>query len=293
MSHNQLASGTDIEELAELTSIQTIDLQYNLIVDVGIVDVLSSLKDLRVLYLVGNPVVKSIKNYRRILISRCKNLKYLDDRPVFDDERRRVEVWMAAYIIDNNTDTANQAERNELLIIRQEKDDADERNFNAFKELMQQGLKSRIPQDASDIDEVAAPDRIINNFSGEVIIDIIESDALREARENRLADTILPAIEEERSVHKCPNVIVEQTGLIIESEETKIIAFGNCSIKEESVAMASGATKTRFCSLLAQSVAELSSEIIPLLSRTSVPQSMIEDEVIDGGLNWTDLVELD
>ena len=293
LSHNQLASGTDIDELAQLKSLQTIDLQYNLIVDVGIVDLLSSLKDLRVLYLVGNPVVKSIKNYRRILISRCKNLKYLDDRPVFDDERRRVEVWMAAYIIDNNTDTANQAERNELLKIRQEKDDADERNFNSFKELMQQGLKSRIPQDASDIHKVVAGERTINNFSGEVIIDIIESDALREARESRLAATILPAIEVERSVHEFSNVIAEKSSPIIGSEETKKTDFGNSSIKEESVAMVTGATKTRFCSLLAQSVAEISNEIIPVLSKASVPQSIIEDEVIDGGLNGTDLVELD
>lgn len=38
------------------------------------------MNDLRVLYLQGNPVVKLIRHYRKTLVSRCANLKYLDDR---------------------------------------------------------------------------------------------------------------------------------------------------------------------------------------------------------------------
>lgn len=38
------------------------------------------MNDLRVLYLQGNPVVKLIRHYRKTLVSRCPNLKYLDDR---------------------------------------------------------------------------------------------------------------------------------------------------------------------------------------------------------------------
>lgn len=38
------------------------------------------MKDLRVLYLQGNPVVKLIRHYRKNLISSCVKLKYLDDR---------------------------------------------------------------------------------------------------------------------------------------------------------------------------------------------------------------------
>lgn len=38
---------------------------------------------------IGNPVVTKIKDYRRTLISRCKSLTYLDDRPVFAEERQR------------------------------------------------------------------------------------------------------------------------------------------------------------------------------------------------------------
>ena len=301
LSHNQLASVTDIEELAQLTAIQTIDLQQNQIVDVDIVNVLSSLKDLRVLYLVGNPVVKSIKHYRRVLISKCKNLKYLDDRPVFDDERRRVEAWMAAYIIDSDNDTANQAERNELLKIRQEKDDADERNFNAFKELMHHGLKLRHLEDVSDAHKIAAGDRIVNNFSGEVIVDIIKSDALRETRESCLAATIFPnegvqtVIEypNESSLLSAAQCTAEQAASIIKTEESRKTALSDSSMIETSVAVATDATRTRFSSLLAQSIAETANDIKPVLMRASIPQIIIEAEKTGGGLNRTDLVELD
>ena len=176
LSHNQLTSAADIKQLAELEAIQTIDVQYNKIVDTEIVEILSSLPDLRVLYLIGNPVIKSIKHYRKTLISKCKALKYLDDRPVFDDERRRVEAWMKVYEVDGNTEAANEAERNELSKIRKEKDDADERNFRAFEELMRQGA---IIKSKRESDEISATTAEINPFSGEAIVEVPESSLLR------------------------------------------------------------------------------------------------------------------
>lgn len=57
-------------------------------------DVFAQMPDLRVVYLMGNPCVKHIRHYRKMIVGRCKSLKYLDDRPVFDDERRRVDAWV-------------------------------------------------------------------------------------------------------------------------------------------------------------------------------------------------------
>lgn len=59
---------------------QTLDLQHNRINDLNVVDIVSAMHDLRVLYLQGNPVVKHIRHYRRMLVSKCLALKYLDDR---------------------------------------------------------------------------------------------------------------------------------------------------------------------------------------------------------------------
>lgn len=63
-----------------LDGLQTLDLQHNHINDVAVVDIVSAMKDLRVLYLQGNPVVKLIRHYRKTLVSKCLTLKYLDNR---------------------------------------------------------------------------------------------------------------------------------------------------------------------------------------------------------------------
>ncbi len=97
LGNNKLASLDDVNEILKCTSLQVLDLQYNQLNDPQIVDILANLPDLKVLHLLGNPVVKLIKNYRRILVARCKELKFLDDRPVFEEERRRVDAWFVGF----------------------------------------------------------------------------------------------------------------------------------------------------------------------------------------------------
>ena len=54
-------------------------------------EVLAKMPELKVLYLKGNPCVKKLtggKSYRKYTIARIGSLTYLDDRPVFKDDRR-------------------------------------------------------------------------------------------------------------------------------------------------------------------------------------------------------------
>ena len=46
------------------------------------------MSSLAVLYMQNNPICKKINHYRKKLIYSLPNLKYLDDKPVFDDEWR-------------------------------------------------------------------------------------------------------------------------------------------------------------------------------------------------------------
>lgn len=168
----------------------------------SLVDLLASLKDLRVLYLQGNPCVRKIPYYRKLLIAKLKKLKYLDDRPVFDDERRRVEAFVEALAINKSKEEALEAERVEVRKIREEKDAADERNFRAFEELMRNG--QRIRQENELKKKLEEEERLKNNpnevpptenkgeyglgvnpYSGESIIPIKESEELKEIREKR------------------------------------------------------------------------------------------------------------
>lgn len=208
ISHNYLVSASDVEHVLSIPSLQTLDLQHNRINDPAIVDIVSQMPDLRVLYLMGNPVVKEIRHYRKTIIAKCKNLKYLDDRPVFEDERRRVDAWAKAFEV-GGIDAANEAERNEIRLIKKEKDDADERNFLAFEELVRQAKKDRATSNSS-IDET--PEGFseskgsesnspmnghqINPFSGETIVSVPESEIITKARKERWGSN--KTVEEQR-----------------------------------------------------------------------------------------------
>jgi len=190
LAHNKIAELEGVAHVLQIPSLQTIDLQYNCLHDAGIVDLLASLPDLRVLYLMGNPCVKNIRHYRRAIIAKCKALKYLDDRPVFDEERRRTDAWAVGFE-QGGIEAATEAERVELQVIRKEKDDADERNFRAFEQLMREGQEIRRQREAAGEASDAAAQ--VNPFSGETIIDVPESAELKAIREARLAALELPA----------------------------------------------------------------------------------------------------
>jgi dynein assembly factor 1 len=70
-----------------------LDLENNLISDPEILDILKQLPKLGVLNLQRNPIRNNVENYRRRLISELLSLKYLDDKPVFPNERRAIMAW--------------------------------------------------------------------------------------------------------------------------------------------------------------------------------------------------------
>jgi hypothetical protein len=128
----QLNTASDIKALLDTPTISVLDLKNNKLNDVKCVDVLAQMPNLKVLYLKGNPMVKKIKNYRRTLISRLRHLTYLDERPVFDTERKQVEAWAKG-----TTDVERTALlKAEAARQRDEKDAKRKENFEAFDAMM-------------------------------------------------------------------------------------------------------------------------------------------------------------
>jgi dynein assembly factor 1 len=92
-SNNFLESLDSVRHLTLCKNISVLDLSNNKISDEGIIDILKQMPNLGVLYLKGNPVVGKIQSYRKVMISSLPNLNYLDDRPVFEEERLCAIAW--------------------------------------------------------------------------------------------------------------------------------------------------------------------------------------------------------
>lgn len=255
LAHNPISSIEGISHILEISSLQTIDLQHNKLEDAEIVDIFAKLPDLRVIYLMGNPAVKKIRNYRKTIVFKCKMLKYLDDRPVFEDERRRTEAWGKVLEAGGSFEEAQDAERNEIQLIRKEKDEADERNFLAFEQLMKEGhairrlkeaVNSSLPQ--ADIGQE------INPFSGEEIINVPESDCLKKVRDGRWAS----ALEEQNK-----------------SVEGNVAVLG----ANPAVTVENGPKPGKFFSLLSEAMEEVKNECHDVLSSEQQLQANDYDEL--------------
>ena len=114
-----------IKGLLDCPSITTVDLSQNFLKDPALVDeVLCKMPNLKVLYCQGNPFVNKVPSYRKALIVKIPELMYLDDRPVFPEDRRRAEAYVKG---------GWDEERIEMKKIKKEKEDEYNANHEAFR----------------------------------------------------------------------------------------------------------------------------------------------------------------
>lgn len=118
----------DLKGLLACPTLTTVDLQNNKIDDPECLEeIFVKMPNLKVLYLQNNGCVNKIKNYRKTVISRIPSLKYLDDRPVFDDDRRNAEAFARGGMDE---------ERLERQRINEERRAKEEKNRQAFRDMI-------------------------------------------------------------------------------------------------------------------------------------------------------------
>lgn len=156
LKRNRIGRGEaeDIEALKgllECPSLACIDLSENELSDPAILEeVIYKMPNLKVLYLHSNPVVKKIDHYRKKIISSVPNLKYLDDRPVFEEDRRRAEAWARGGMDE---------ERAEMKRIKKEKEDKHWANHEAFQIMIHKARKDKAEKDEAGNKEGTAIER--------------------------------------------------------------------------------------------------------------------------------------
>lgn len=141
LSKNKIGFGglEDIEALVN-TNVCSLDIQDNRLDDPDILpEVLMQMPALRVLYLKGNPAAKKIVNYRKSITVYCKDLRYLDDRPVFEDDRRTAEAFNRGGL---------EEQRAETKLIREEKNEKHDRNMRQFTEMVENCRREKKERDA-------------------------------------------------------------------------------------------------------------------------------------------------
>ncbi|TPX34549.1 hypothetical protein SmJEL517_g02833 [Synchytrium microbalum] len=162
LSHNFIRTADDLRHLANCHFISILDLSNNKIEDPDIVEVFEVMENLAVLNLMANPVTSKIQNYRKTLISRCKGLTYLDDRPVFDKERLATEAWARGGI---------EAEREERQRQRDEDRDQNMRNFEALRRL-QEEARARRRENGALVEPIFSPE--LSRFRDEMLSKVDE-----------------------------------------------------------------------------------------------------------------------
>ncbi|KRX07267.1 hypothetical protein PPERSA_06882 [Pseudocohnilembus persalinus] len=83
-----------LEGLLKVQSLKVLDISDNKIKEESILEeILQKLENLKVLYLQGNEVCSATKNYRKKYIYSLINLKFLDEMPIFQDERKFAQAF--------------------------------------------------------------------------------------------------------------------------------------------------------------------------------------------------------
>ena len=110
---NSLASLDALACLPRCALLSSLDVTHNGLEGDGdaLLALLAAMPALRALYLsAGNPVAGSVRPYRKRVVAAVAGLVYLDERPVFDAERRGAEAWV------RGGEEAEAAEREKLTV---------------------------------------------------------------------------------------------------------------------------------------------------------------------------------
>lgn len=94
LGHNAITEYLDIEGMRACPALTSVDISHNYIEYAeGILEYLTSFKNLGCFYFKGNPALRKISKYRKMMTVHLPKLMYLDDRPVFELDRKAADAF--------------------------------------------------------------------------------------------------------------------------------------------------------------------------------------------------------
>ena len=209
-----------------------LDISDNLIDDPKIVDeILTKFIDLRVIYLKGNDVVRKIPNYRKTLISKIDTLKYIDDKPIFEDEKRFALAFTRGGYEEEKKERAKYREENRLKEEKRIRDFC--KMMNKYKEVDIDFEEKKETEEEREKKKLELLNKIKNKnkdiFSGNDIEKMPEVEKKTENAENKNE-------KEEKEDDKPPELEIvkkEENKVIIEEKKMSEVEEKNKEIKNE------------------------------------------------------------
>ena len=143
ISKNSLSNIKNLEGLLYLKSLSLLDIQNNPF-DMPpdeLIEFLNKLEKLKVLYLKGD-ITRSIPNYRRNLIVKIKNLTYLDDKPIRNEDRVGAEAFFkGGYPAEKEARIKYREENDKVIQIRKREKEMMETSFDERKKMALNSLQ--------------------------------------------------------------------------------------------------------------------------------------------------------
>ena len=148
LDRNRLIYEDSLNGLRCCKELQILHLINNGIEEPSALDAFDDLPSLRALHVDGNPVVRKIRNYRKVLISKYPQLTYLDDAPIRESEHRTVDAWVRG---------GKEAEMEERHKIRSEIDAKEWEDIKALRHLQKERAIAE-GKDLKDFPELLSDD---------------------------------------------------------------------------------------------------------------------------------------
>jgi dynein assembly factor 1 len=158
LDHNCISTEEGLAGVLEVPTVGALSLSHNRLETEAFMSVISRLPQINLLKLDGNPIARTMSQYRRRLLNAIPTLTYLDDAPVTEMELRCAHAWAKG---------GRDAETAERALIRQEKDDEKARNRRELRRMNRRFAIDQGLDISKDKTLMSSDDERLNEDSGE------------------------------------------------------------------------------------------------------------------------------